>query len=229
MLRYAARPLPTLREALPGPRATVILAGLLGLHYVVAGVLVRPEGVPQTAGPHVVLAAIYVVLIAILLRLVRRDRRALPEHLRASPMLDHVQAGLADPTLQGTPPRPPHLDPALRIFLVGYPLLSAALSTVPPVAQLVVVVTWVVAIPYGAWQLGRAAYRRCHHHTRTATTSVLAKALAPTNTGPPGTAAWCAARERVRAAATQARPRGEPRAAARRGGIPAMTPDRPTR
>lgn len=156
--RYAARPLPTLREALPGPRATVILAGLLGLQYVVAGVLVRPEGVPQTAGPHVVLAATYVVLIAILLRLIRRDRRALPEHLRASPMLDHVQAGLADPTLQGTPARPPHLDPALRVFLVGYPLLSAALSVVPPVAQLVVVVTWVVAIPYGAWQLGRAAY-----------------------------------------------------------------------
>ena len=35
----------------------------LGLIYVASGVLIRPEGLPHQAGPHLVLAAIYAVLI----------------------------------------------------------------------------------------------------------------------------------------------------------------------
>ena len=156
--RYAARPLPTLRQALPGPRATVIVAGLLGLQYVLAGVLVRPEGMPRTAGPHFVLAGIYAVLIAILVRLIRRDRPALPEHLGEPALVDPAPEDAADTAETGTRPGAPQRDSALLVFLVGYPLASAALTVVPPVAALIVVVTWIAAIPYGAWQLGRAAY-----------------------------------------------------------------------
>ncbi len=160
--RYAARPLPTLRDTLPGPRVTVVLVGLLGLMYVVSGVLIRPEGVPKDAGPHLVIAAIYAVLITILARLIHRDRQTLPANLRTWEMLGYLQAGLADPASARSPgrarSRAPHQDAALLGFLAGYPLASAALTLAAPIAQTIVVVTWLAAIPYGAWQLGRAAY-----------------------------------------------------------------------
>ena len=46
-----------------------------------------------------------------------------------------------------------HLDVYKR-----QPLASAALGLIPPVAAVIAVLTWAIAVPYGVWQLGRAAY-----------------------------------------------------------------------
>jgi len=163
--RYAARPLPTLRDTLPGTRATIVLAGLLGLIYVASGVLIRPEGLPHQAGPHLVLAGIYAVLIAILARLIRRDSRSGPAaahpELQPEPQMEPPAEPRSEPTSDPAP-KPaslaPHRDRGLLVFLVGYPLASAALGLIPPVAAVIAVLTWAIAVPYGAWQLGRAAY-----------------------------------------------------------------------
>ncbi|HBX80055.1 MAG TPA: hypothetical protein DEH05_02850 [Propionibacteriaceae bacterium] len=158
--RYAARPLPTLRDTLPGPRATIVLAGLLGLIYVASGVLIRPEGLPHQAGPHLVLAGIYAVLIAILARLIRRDSRSGPathSELQPEPQLEPPSEPTSDPALKPAS-LAPHRDRGLLVFLVGYPLASAVLGLIPPVAAVIAVLTWAIAVPYGAWQLGRAAY-----------------------------------------------------------------------
>ena len=163
--RYAARPLPTLRDTLPGTRATIVLAGFLGLIYVASGVLIRPEGLPHQAGPHLVLAAIYAVLIAILARLIRRGRRSGPAATHAELQPESQLEPPAEPPSEPTSdpaPKPaslaPHRDRGLLVFVVGYPLASAALGLIPPVAAVIAVLTWAIAVPYGVWQLGRAAY-----------------------------------------------------------------------
>ena len=150
---------------MPGTRATIVLAGLLGLIYVASGVLIRPEGLPHQAGPHLVLAGIYAVLIAILARLIRRDSRSGPAaahpELQPEPQMEPPAEPRSEPTSDPAP-KPaslaPHRDRGLLVFVVGYPLASAALGLIPPVAAVIAVLTWAIAVPYGVWQLGRAAY-----------------------------------------------------------------------
>ncbi len=157
--RYAARPLPSLREILPGRAATGWLAGALGVLYVASGVLVRPEALPRTPGPHLVLAAAYAALIGMLVRLTRTGRGGQQDPL------NHPGPGSPAPTPEPTP-EPDADEPsrrtvghrsALAVFAVGYPLVSAALAAVPPAAETIVVLSWLVAIPFGAWQLVIAA------------------------------------------------------------------------
>lgn len=157
--RYAARALPSLSAILPGRVATGWLAVALGALYLGSAVLVRPEGIPRTIGPHLVLAAGYAVLVTVLVRLVRPARRVtsevsapdgVTEAREVSGRHTGVDAELPAPE-GGRGPRTP-----LVVFLVGYPLVSAALAAAPAVAAPIVVASWLVAVPYGAWQLVRA-------------------------------------------------------------------------
>lgn len=155
--RYAARPLPSLAAILPGRVATGWLAVALGALYLGSAVFVRPEGIPRSIGPHLVLAALYAVLVTVLVRLVRRpapEVSAADEVTEAREVSGRHTDGRGEPEDQpgGRGTRTP-----LLVFLVGYPLVSAALAAVPAVAAAIVVVSWLIAIPYGGWQLLRAA------------------------------------------------------------------------
>ena len=105
------------------------------------------------------------MFIAILARLIRRGRRSGPAAAHSEPQPEPQLEPPAEPPTEPTldqAPKPaspaPHRDRGLVVFLVGYPLASAALGLIPPVAAVIAVLTWAIAVPYGAWQLGRAAY-----------------------------------------------------------------------
>ncbi len=70
----------TLRELMPSDRQARWLIGLLILQYVLYGAFLRPEALPRTLTPHLMVWAMYGVLIWTLYRLAARQR-----HMSAAP------------------------------------------------------------------------------------------------------------------------------------------------
>ena len=57
----------TLRQLLPAGKEAAVLAGLLGLLYLLSGIFTRPEAMPHTIGPHLTIWALYALAILLLL------------------------------------------------------------------------------------------------------------------------------------------------------------------
>jgi hypothetical protein len=56
-----------LRQLLPAGKEAAVLAGLLGLLYLLSGIFTRPEAMPHTIGPHLTIWALYALAILLLL------------------------------------------------------------------------------------------------------------------------------------------------------------------
>jgi hypothetical protein len=127
-----------LRELLPSMREGIVLSSLLLILYIYLGITLRPEALPKTIGPHLTIWALY-AFVGILLFI----------NLRQAPTLE------SNPSNDLRPPVPSELelDPKLRfpwkyllLFWVIFPVTSAVVSLVKPLAIVVILFSWGVGI-----------------------------------------------------------------------------------
>jgi hypothetical protein len=125
----------TFRQLLPAGKEAAVLAGLLGLLYLLSGLFTRPEAMPHTIGPHLTIWAIYALAIVLLLA-----------NLKNAPVFNEAFDSASHP-------------PAWK-WMAGFwvvLLFSAAIFTlVKPAAYAAVLLSWVVGIGTGISLLIRA-------------------------------------------------------------------------
>ena len=73
----------TFRQLLPSGKEAAVLAGLLGLLYLLSVLFTRPEAMPHTIGPHLVIWAIYTLVILLLLANLK-DAKVFKDEISAS-------------------------------------------------------------------------------------------------------------------------------------------------
>jgi len=119
-------------------REGIVLSSLLLILYIYLGITLRPEALPKTIGPHLTIWALY-AFVGILLFI----------NLRQAPTLE------SNPSNDLRPPVPSELelDPKLRfpwkyllLFWVIFPVTSAVVSLVKPLAIVVILFSWGVGI-----------------------------------------------------------------------------------
>lgn len=131
----------TFRDVQPSKKEAVVLGLLLLLAYVVQGLLLRPEALPHTLGPHLTVWIIYAVLFTLLYFNVKR----------ASGITDEPQPA-------------PFKGLAVRtafLFALIVPLLSVILLQIKIVSIILVLLSWLAGCLLGAIILirsGRALY-----------------------------------------------------------------------
>lgn len=135
--RSCAGAAPTLRGLLPSGRQTGALVAWLALYYVLTGVFLRPQSMPRTAMPHLMILALYAVLFALLWLGLRAARGAAPPSARAA---------------APAPARGP-----FAAFAACFVVSSALLSIAKPVAGVATVASWVLFCAMGLALLAAAA------------------------------------------------------------------------
>lgn len=120
----------TFRQLLPAGKEAAVLAGLLGLLYLLQGIFVRPEALPRTIGPHLTIWVFYAVAILLLLA-----------NVKNAPIFNNEIF---------TPIHPlPFTWKWAACFCLVLLLSAAAFTLVKPVAYAAVLISWIGGIGIG--------------------------------------------------------------------------------
>ena len=118
----------TFRQLLPAGKEAAVLAGLLGVLYLLNGLFTRPEAMPHTIGPHLTIWALYALAILLLLA-----------NLKNAPVFNEDLS-------------PTSHSPAwkwIACFWAIFLLSAAVFTLIKPAAYLAVLLSWVVGIGAG--------------------------------------------------------------------------------
>jgi hypothetical protein len=128
----------SLRQLLPSGKSIFVLAGLLIFTYLWQGILIRPEAIPRSPGPHLVIWSLYLLAGGLLWI-----------HIHKSAQLTPIEISLEKPLSMRT----------LLLYWGVWWVSAALLTTVKPIALVGVVITWCAGILIGIILLLRAIWQ----------------------------------------------------------------------
>ncbi len=144
----------TLRALLPSRRQAIFLGILLLFNYLWQGILIRPEALPRTPGPHLTVLGMYLAL-GVLLYL----------NIKHAPALSQTYGieTTTSLTLSNETCSARRISWKLALlFWIVFSLTSAFATSVKPAACLVVLLSWVFGIGIGLLILVRSAVAPGH-------------------------------------------------------------------
>ena len=127
-----------LRQLLPSGRPVFVLALLLAFNYLWQGIWIRPEALPRSPAPHLVIAGLYLLAGGLLWR-----------HICQAPLSSFQETGTHAPVSWK----------ALLLFFAVWTGCAAFLTVLKPAAMLGVTISWGTGILLGLVLLSGAAWR----------------------------------------------------------------------